>query len=161
MAQLPISQGFIERSIFGVVALVLSSALVRLLSSGNTDLVTSGDRRFEIVLVLLYFAVFLIGLVHIRGTIRFGLHTPPLIALLALTCVSFLWAELPGLVLRRTLGVAGATLFGLVLASRLDFGEQLAILRRVARFITALTYLAWVAGLMIGTNLVSGEGTVI
>jgi exopolysaccharide production protein ExoQ len=161
MAQLPISQSFIERSIFGVVALVLSTALVRLLSSGNTDLVTAGDRRFEIVLVLLYFAVFLIALVHLRGTIRFGLYTPPLVALLLLTCVSFLWAELPGLVLRRTLGVAGATLFGLVLASRLDFGEQLAILRRVARFITALNYAAWAAGLMIGTNLVSGEATVI
>jgi exopolysaccharide production protein ExoQ len=161
MARLPISQNFVENSILGVTAFVLSSALIRVLASGNSDLVTAGDRRFELLLVLLYTAVLLIGFAHLARTIRYGLHTPALVALLSLTFASCLWAEVPGLVLRRTLGVAGATLFGLVLASRLDFGEQLALLRRMARIVAALCYAAWLAGLVVGADLVSGEETTV
>lgn len=161
MARLPITRSSIENGIYVAVALVLSSALVRLLSSGNTDLVTAGDRRFEFVLVLLYFTVFLIGLAHLKRTVVSGLHTPALLALLILACVSCLWAELPGLVLRRTIGLAGATLFGMVLASRLDFEDQLALLRRVVRIVTTLTFAAWAAGPLVGSNLVTGESTTL
>jgi O-antigen ligase len=161
MARLPISRSFLENSILGVAAFVLSTALIRVLTSGNTNLVTAGDRRFEALLVLLYGAVFLIGVAHFGRTVRVGLHTPALIALMALTCASCMWAAMPGLVLRRTLGVAGATLFGLVLASCLDFGEQLTILRRVARAAAGLSYAAWAIGLVTGSDLVSGAATTI
>lgn len=161
MARLPITRSFVENTIYVAVALVLSSALIRLLSSGNTDLVTAGDRRFEFVLVLLYFAVLLIGGAHLKRMVLSGLHTPALVVLLLLACVSCMWAELPGLVLRRTIGLAGATLFGLVLASRLDFADQLALLRRVVRIVTTLTFAAWAAGLLVGSNLVTGESTTI
>src|SRR5215469_6849812 len=57
MARLPISKSFVENSVFGVAAFVLSSALIRMLTSGNTDLVTAGDRRFEFVLMLIYLAI--------------------------------------------------------------------------------------------------------
>lgn len=161
MARLPITRSFLENSIFVAAALVLSSALIRVLSSGNTDLVAAGDRRFEFVLVLLYFAILLIGAAHLKRTVLSGLHTPALMVLLLLACVSCMWAQLPGLVLRRTIGLAGATLFGLVLASRLDFADQLALLRRVARIVTTLTFAAWAAGFFVGSNLVSGESTTI
>jgi len=161
MARLPIKRSSIENAIFVAVALGLSGALVRALSSGNTDLVTAGDRRFEFVLVLLYIAILLIGLAQLKQTVRSSLHTPALVALLALACVSCMWAELPGLVLRRTLGVFGATLFGLVLGSHLDFDEQLALLRRVVRIVTMLTFAAWAAGPIVGSNLVTGESTTL
>ena len=163
MARLPIKRSSIENAIFVAVALGLSGALVRALSSGNTDLVTAGDRRFEFVLVLLYIAILLIGLAQLKAN-QFDpnfLHTPALVALLALACVSCMWAELPGLVLRRTLGVFGATLFGLVLGSHLDFDEQLALLRRVVRIVTMLTFAAWAAGPIVGSNLVTGESTTL
>ena len=161
MARLPISRSFLENSIFGAAAFVLSSALIRVFTSGNTNLVTAGDRRFELLLVLLYGVVLLIGLAHLGRTVRLGLRTPALMALMALACVSCVWAAMPGLVLRRTLGVAGATLFGLVLASRLDLTEQLTILRRIARIAAGLSYAAWAVGLVTGFDLVSGEATTI
>ena len=161
MARLPIARSSVENAIFVAVALVLSSALVRVLSTGNTDLVTAGDRRFEFVLGLLYFSALLIGSANLKRTVLSGLHTPALIALLLLASVSCMWAELPGLVLRRTVGLAGATLFGLVLASRLDFADQLALLRRVVRIVTTLTFAAWAVSPLVGSNLVTGESTTI
>lgn len=162
MARLPLSRRFLENATFGAVTFVLSGALLRVFSSGDSDLVTTGgDRRFEILLVLLYFAVLLIALTHLRRMARLGLQTPALVGLLILACTSSLWAEVPGLVLRRTVGVAGATLFGLVLASRLDFGEQLSMLRRVFRIAAGLTFAAWALGPVVGSNLVSGESAII
>jgi len=150
-----------ERAILGLVALFLSGALLRIFSGGYTDLVTSGDRRFEIILSFLYFAVVLIGLIHLRQTVRSALSVPALLGLLALAFLSSLWADLPSLVLRRTIGLVGATTFGLVLASRLDFDEQLNLLRRIFRIVTISTVAAWALGLALGTNIVSGESTTI
>jgi exopolysaccharide production protein ExoQ len=141
---------------------VLSGALIRVLSSGDTDLVTTGgDRRFEFILFLLYMSVLFIALSHLRRLVRLGLQTPALIGLLILAFSSSLWAQFPGLVLRRTVGVAGATLLGLVLANHLEIGELLSLLRRIFRLVTAMTYAAWAFGLIFGVDLVSGESTVI
>lgn len=155
MAQLPITRTWIERTVFGVTAIVLSGAMVRLLSSGNTDLITAGDRRFEVALLACYGSIFAIGVYHLGLNARVALFNPALVALLSLACVSCLWAELPGLVLRRSLGIVGTTVFGLVMATTLDFEEQLGVLRRVARVTAALSYIAWPLG------LAAGESTVI
>ncbi len=162
MAQLPISRRFLENTALGATAFVLSGAMIRVLSSGDTDLVTTGgDRRFELVLFLLYMSVLFIALTHLRRLVRLGFQTPALIGLLILAFTSSLWAQFPGLVLRRTVGVAGATLFGLVLANQLEIGELLSLLRRIFRIATALTIAAWAFGLVVGTDLVSGESTQI
>lgn len=162
MARLPISRGFLENTTLGAAAFVLSGALIRLFSSGDTDLVMSGgDRRFQFILFVLYLGVLLIAFTHLRRMVRLGLQTPALAGLLVLAFTSCLWAQFPGLVLRRTIGVAGATLLGLVLANQLDIGEQLSLLRRVFRIAAALTVAAWAVGLIVGTDFVSGESTVI
>jgi O-antigen ligase len=49
----------------------------------------------------------------------------------------------------------------MVLASRLDFEDQLALLRRVVRIVTTLTFAAWAAGPLVGSNLVTGESTTL
>jgi exopolysaccharide production protein ExoQ len=161
MARIPISRKSLERAILGLVALFLSGALLRIFSDGATDLVTAGDRRFEIVLSILYLAVAMIGFVHLRRTVQSALNVPALVCLLLLAILSSMWADLPGLVLRRTIGLAGATLFGLVLAADLDFEEQLTVLRRVFRIVATLTLAAWALGPVLGINLVSGESTTI
>jgi exopolysaccharide production protein ExoQ len=161
MARLPISRTSLENGIFVIAALFLSGALVRIFSGGYTNLIATGDRRFELALSFSYFAVVLIGLAHVRRTIRLTLRVPALLGLLLLAFLSSLWAELPGLVLRRSIGLAGATLFGLVLASRLDIGEQLALLRRVFRIATVLTVVAWALGPVLGVDFVSGESTTV
>jgi len=109
----------------------------------------------------LYLAVAMIGFIHLRRTVRAALSVPALIGLLILAILSSIWADLPGLVLRRTIGLAGATLFGLVLAAQLDFEEQLNVLRRVFRIAVTLTLAAWALGPVLGINIVSGESTTI
>jgi exopolysaccharide production protein ExoQ len=161
MAKIPISRRSLETVILGLVALFLSGALLRIFSEGSTNLVTSGDRRFEIILSSLYLAVAMIGFIHLRRTVRAALSVPALIGLLILAILSSIWADLPGLVLRRTIGLAGATLFGLVLAAQLDFEEQLNVLRRVFRIAVTLTLAAWALGPVLGINIVSGESTTI
>src|SRR5271168_3384646 len=125
MTQRFVSLKSLEMAILGAVAFVTSGALVRFVSSNDADLVTTGDVRFEIILALCYAAVLLIFLFHLVPGFRATFYTPATPALLILACSSALWAELPGLVLRRAAGLAGATLFGVVLASRLTFAEQL------------------------------------
>jgi exopolysaccharide production protein ExoQ len=159
MRRLFISRITIENLILGATAFLLSGALLRLISNRNTDLVLAGDRRFELALAAVYAGLVLVALVHLRPTLRAAFKTPALVALIALTCVSFYWAELPGLVARRTVGVVGATFFGVVLASRLDFYDQLKLIRRVLRITAALTVAAWAIGKAMGADLVSGDST--
>lgn len=161
MMRIPLSRKFREHAILGVAAFLLSGAFVRVISSGDSELVTSGDHRYELLLAAVYFSVLFLALARFKKTLRIALNNPALTALLLLTCVSALWAEMPGLVLRRTVAVAGTTLFGLVLASRLDLSEMLCLLRRVVRIATGLTLAAWALGPFIGTNLVTGESTQI
>ncbi len=161
MAKIPISPKSLEHAILGLVALFLSGALLRVFSGGSMDLVTSGDRRFEIILSILYLAVAMIGFVHLTRTIRSALSVPALVCLLLLAILSSIWADLPGLVLRRTVGLSGATLFGLVFAAQLDFEEQLTVLRRVFRIAATLTLAAWALGPVLGINIVNGESTTI
>lgn len=161
MARIAISKRCFASAILGLVALFLSGAALRVFSGGYMDLVTSGDRRFEIILSVLYCAVALIGLTHLRQTVRSALSVPALLCLLLLAFLSSLWADLPGLVLRRTIGLAGATAFGVVLASRLDFEGQLGLLRRIFRIAAFSTLAAWAFGLALGINIVSGESTTI
>ena len=151
-----LSPKFIETAILGVVAFALSGALVRVLSSGTDDLVATGDRRFEVALALFYLAVALIFFAHSALCTRAVLGTPALPALLALTFLSALWAEMPTLVLRRSIGVIGATLFGVTLASRLTFDEQLVLLRRIVRLCAFLCLGAWLVGHALGIELVRG-----
>jgi exopolysaccharide production protein ExoQ len=161
MAQLPISRTKLETLILSVTAFVLSGSLIRILSSGDSDLISSGDRRYEMVLALVFLATFLLDLSHFGQGIRALFRTPALLFLVFLACASFLWADLPGLVLRRTVGVLGTTYFGLILATRLDFEQQLILLRRIARIAAAMTIAAWVLGHFMGADLVTGATTVI
>lgn len=159
MRRLFISRITIENLILGTAAFLLSGALLRLISNRNTDLVLAGDFRFELALAAVYFGVILVALTHVRPMLRAAFNTPALVALIALTCISCYWAELPGLVARRTVGVVGATFFGVVLANRLGFYDQLKLIRRVLRITAALTVAAWGIGKVMGTDLVSGDST--
>jgi exopolysaccharide production protein ExoQ len=155
MAQWRISRRSLEGLVFGIGIFVLSGALVRIFSSGDSDLVTSGDRRYEFILALLYLAIIRIAMSHFRRTAGAFFGSPAILWLLALACASALWSELPGLVLRRTVGVVGATMFGIVLASRLSFADQLELLRRTFRIVAALSMSAWILLTLTDINLFS------
>ena len=149
----------IETFLLGFIAFGLSGAIVRLISSGTgtEDLTTQGDPRFEVALAAFYLIAGLIYLAHLAPSIRATLSAPAIPALLVLACISPLWAELPGVVARRAVGVVGATLFGIVLASRLSFDDQLLLFRRLFRICAALCVVAFVAGKILGVQIVTGS----
>ena len=146
----------VETGIFLIAGFVLSGALVRVLSSGSEDLVTMGDPRYELALAIIYASIALIFLAHFALCWRATWGTITIPALVVLACVSAGWAEMPGLVLRRSVGVAGATLFGIVLACRFSFDEQLVVLQRVIRTAAILCIGAWILGHVLGIDLVGG-----
>lgn len=118
----------IEQFITFGVALVLTGALWRLFSQGGTQ-GADGDDRTQIVLAGVYGVVGVLCLLDFRAYWRNFFRNPSLIALLVLACVSPAWADSPDLVIRRALGLVGASLFGVYLATRFSFDEQLRLLR--------------------------------
>ena len=127
-----VSQKPKETLFFGLVAFVLTGALWRVLS-GTTDGSLDGDFRTQVILASLYAGVLLFVLKDFRWTSWLMLRTPALCALLAVAGLSFLWAEKPDLVFRRSISLLGTSLFGVVLAAQFTFDEQLRTLRGVFR----------------------------
>jgi exopolysaccharide production protein ExoQ len=133
-----LSRKFIEGVILGFGAFLLSGGLDFVFASGQ-DVGADGDRRFQAILALLYLAVLVIGLIHFRRSRYAALHTPALAALLVLAFASAAWATFPGVVMRRTIGLAGTCVFGVVAGATLNASEQLRILRWVLRLAAAMS----------------------
>jgi len=131
------SRKSLEKFALAVVALTLSGALMRILSSGGDTL--DGDPRTQVFLAMCYLAVIVIAIVHFRWIVAVGRRNPAVFALLAVACASVLWAQMPDLVVRRAIAVAGATLFGIVVAIRLPFAEQLKLFRWAVRIAGGLS----------------------
>jgi O-antigen ligase len=133
------SRSIFEKIVLGFIALILTGALWRLFSGGSESS-AGGDFRTQVILASIYLIVTVIALVNGRKTASVIRRGPALFALILLACLSPLWAEIPDLVFRRALGLAGTSLFGVVLATRFSLEEQLNLLRWVFR---------WAAGLCI------------
>jgi exopolysaccharide production protein ExoQ len=127
-----VSQKPKETLFFGLVAFVLTGALWRLFS-GTTDGSLDGDFRTQVILAFLYAGVLLFAVKDFRWTSWLMLRTPALCGLLVVAGLSFLWAEKPDLVFRRSISLLGTSLFGVVLAAQFTFDEQLRTLRGVFR----------------------------
>ena len=130
------SRRSLENLALVVVGLTLTGALMRVLSGGGDTL--DGDPRAQAFLALCYLAMFVIAVAHARWTVWVVRRNPAIVALLAVTFLSALWAEMPDLVIRRAIAVAGTTLFGLVVAIRLTFPEQLKLFRWTTRAAAAM-----------------------
>ena len=122
------SRGAFEKSLFAIMALILSGAVWRVISGGN-DGGTDGDQRTQVLLAVMYAAVVVLVVLQFRKTVQSFFRNPALLGLLLLACASPLWAEASDLVSRRALALVGTTLFGVALAARYSFEEQLKILR--------------------------------
>jgi exopolysaccharide production protein ExoQ len=140
------------------VALVLTGAVMRFVSSGADT--PEGDPRAQMFLVFCYLIVIAIALAHFRWTIAALRRNPAVAAIVALGFVSASWAESPDIVLRRAVAIGGATLFGVVVAIRLTFAEQLRLFRWTNRLIAALS-LALMAVSPHAVLAVVGEGWAI
>lgn len=122
------SHSAIEKSVFAIVALVLSGAVWRVISSGNEG-GTEGDARTQVLLAALYFTVAVFAVLQFRKTMQSFFRNPALLGLLLLACASPVWAEASDLASRRVLALVGTTLFGVVLATRYSLDQQLKVLQ--------------------------------
>jgi exopolysaccharide production protein ExoQ len=151
----------LEHFALGAAMLVLGDAFLRFFATSNFSTgadMKQGDWLIELILACFYVTIIAIALMHFAPSLRAALRSPGLIGMLALAALSASWAALPTVVLRRTVGVAGATLFGVVLASRVDLREQLLLLRRILRICAACTFALWMLKLTMGMDMVS-QGT--
>jgi len=133
------SRSTIEKSVFVIVALILSGALWRAISGGN-DVGTDGDQRTQVVLAFMYLAVASLVALQFRASIQSFARNPALLGLLLLACASPLWADTPDLVSRRALALVGTSLFGVALATRYTFEDQLKMFRVAFRIGALLTF---------------------
>jgi exopolysaccharide production protein ExoQ len=131
------SRRSLENFSFVLVALMLSGALMRVVSGGGDTL--DGDPRAQIFLGMCYLSVVAVAGMHFRWTVSAIRRNPAVFVLLVVACLSPFWAEVPDVVVRRAVAVAGTTLFGVVLAVRLTFAEQLKLLRWATRIAAALS----------------------
>jgi exopolysaccharide production protein ExoQ len=131
------SRRSLENFSFVLVALMLSGALMRVVSGGGDTL--DGDPRAQIFLGMCYLSVVAVAGMHFRWTVSAIRRNPAVFGLLVVACLSPFWAEVPDVVVRRAVAVAGTTLFGVVLAVRLTFAEQLKLLRWATRIAAALS----------------------
>jgi exopolysaccharide production protein ExoQ len=118
------------------VALMLSGALMRFVSGGGDT--ADGDSRAQVFIVFCYLIVVAIALSHFRWTAIALRRNLAIVAIVALGFVSVFWAQSPDIVLRRAIAVAGATLFGVVVAIRLSFYDQLKLFRWMNRTIACM-----------------------
>jgi exopolysaccharide production protein ExoQ len=144
----------IQKLVLGIVAFILSGAMWRFLSAGGGDNAADGDTRTQIVLAILYLAVAALALIESRRTIWSIRRNPAIMGLLLLALASAMWAEMPNLVLRRAIALAGTCLFGVVLAMRFSVVEQLRLLRWAFRFAAVLS----VAIVVLGHGVIISTG---
>jgi O-antigen ligase len=130
-----------EKLIAFAIALILSGALWRLFATGTSQGLQAieGDARTQVVLVIIYATVAVLCLFEFRWTWHNISRNPSLIVLLILACASTAWADSSDIVIRRALGLVGASLFGVYLGTRFSFDEQLRLLRWALRVAAAGT----------------------
>ena len=143
-----------ELTVLGGSALVLSGALIALLlETERTGL--DGNPAWRMLLAINYAAVALVLLPYYRETLFVLRRNWALVSLLVFAVLSSLWAEMPDLVFRKSIGLFGTTLFGIALAVRLSIQEQLWMLKWLFRTVAVLSFACVV--LFPGAGI-SGEG---
>lgn len=129
---------FFELLVLEGCALILSGGLLSLVL-GTDQTAIEGSPAWRMVLAISYLGAALVLLPWYRETLFVLRRNWSLVSLLALAVLSTLWATMPDLVLRKTIGLVGTTLFGVALAVRVTFQEQLRMLSWLFRVLAVLS----------------------
>lgn len=131
------------RRLFEFVALggsaLIQSGGILVLILGRDPTGLEGDAAWRSVLGASYLAVVLVLIPCYRETLFVLRRNWSLVLLLALAFLSSLWAAMPDLVLRRSIGLFGTTLLGIALAVRLSVQEQLRMLSWLFRLLAVVS----------------------
>jgi len=128
----------LEILVLGACAFILTGAILTLiLAPGDTP--SDGNPLWRLILSISYLSVAAVLIPYYREALYVIRRNWFLAALVLLAFASCLWAEMPALVLRRSIAVCGTTLFGIALAVRLSLEEQLRLLSWLFRITTVLS----------------------
>jgi exopolysaccharide production protein ExoQ len=149
----------LENTVFAMIAIAISGAILPIVFTDSSFNYVDGSPGYETALAVFYALAGVCALIHRSQVVAVVRRSPALLALLSLVCLSASWAETPGLVVRRALGLFGTTLFGVLLATRFSLPDRLDLLSKVFR-VTALLSLVVVAVLPrygIASDIHSGD----
>lgn len=124
----PGAPGKLEKAFVVIVLLVSTAAFYNIGLVRATDDPGAGSSVLQALWTLLY--VVTVGLIYSRAPLKLEklrMHWP-LVALVIYWLLSVLWAESPGITLRRGIGLLGTTLFAYYFASRFSMRDQLRML---------------------------------
>lgn len=149
----------IESFVLGTGAFVLSGAVLGMFLP--TQDTVGGNPTIKFILAFVYLAVAIIALrrgAQVREVVS---RNPALLAILILTCISALWSASPALSLQRSLAVTGASLLGVVLATRFTTEEQLCLLCRVFRFCAVLSIICMIVAPAVAFSADGAQGVFV
>lgn len=129
---------FLELLVLGGCAFVLSKALLSFALPSEVPPV-EGNAQWRLILTGCYLGVATVLLPWYRQTILVLRRNWSLVALVLLALLSSLWAEIPDLVLRKSIGPLGTTFLGIALAVCFSFQDQLRLLSWIFRIIAVLS----------------------
>jgi len=127
-----------ELLMLGGCALILSGGLLAL-ALDRDNMGFDGNPQWQLVLGISYLGVAVVLLPWYREALFVLRRNWSLVLLLVLAVMSSLWAAMPDLVLRKTVGLFGTTLFGIALAVRVSFKAQLRMLSWLFRVLALLS----------------------
>jgi O-antigen ligase len=107
---------------------ILTDAIIPLLrKEAEVDVNASqGDPLTQVILGATYLIACI--LLTYRGQLKLLFKDPYLVGIVGLCVISAAWSVDPGVTLRRSIALVGTSLFGVYLASRFTFSQQLKIL---------------------------------
>jgi exopolysaccharide production protein ExoQ len=127
-----------ELVVTGLCAFILTKALLSLILDPE-ETPTEGTPLWRLILTICYLGVVIVLIPWYRETLYVLRRNWPVVALVLFAMLSSLWAGMPDLVLRKSIGIVGTTLFGIALAVRFSFQEQLRMLSWLFRIIAVLS----------------------
>jgi exopolysaccharide production protein ExoQ len=119
-------------------AFILSGALLFMVL-GTEQTAVDGNPTWRLVLAISYVGVASVLVPWYRETLFVLRRNWALVCLLILAVISSLWTEMPDLVFRKSIGLLGTTLFGIALAIRVPFEQQLRMLSWLFRVLAILS----------------------
>ncbi|MEM6946490.1 MAG: O-antigen ligase [Pseudomonadota bacterium] len=135
----------------GPVVVAAALACMVLFSEGAVqrlvapEAAVDGNAVLRVMWLPVYAVIAALALTQIRQIADVARRLPVLMALVVLASVSFLWSIDPALSLRRGVGVAVTTVFGLYLVARFSFREILMLLGALWLGLAAMSFVAGLA----------------
>lgn len=127
--------------IFVIVALLLfAGAFIYVLRGGNESDEVAGDPLARVLFYGIYFITFMLSLRQWQHFWWVVTRDKWLLLLVGLALASVAWSDFPALTLRRSVALAGTTMFGIYFAMRFTLKEQIQLL-------------AWVSGIIIISSI--------